>query len=401
MLLQTHPPYEKEPHDSYVCHRTAQAWEMAKLLRGAAERGHLVIGLGDFNMVPGSLPHRIVSAHAPVRDVWRVLHPDSSLGPADDAAEKARRRPIPTAEYNVRENGATSDSIYNTWRWSKKQQKLLGPGKPPATVPPDSIDRRGKRLDYIFAGTGDRDSLGGDDDGDGGWVVKRVTVGMLDRHPELGCSLSDHFSVEATLALPAAKSGTGFSATAAEKKDEYPASPNGNGTTNGHDVALLNGTYLLSPRPSSAHISAAGDDDDDHHHHGGQPLAAVPTEDRSLPPSTYDEILASIHRYALRERAQQRWRGAHFLASVAVAAGCLAAVWFSPRAGVAFALVLVSSLGLAAGTVDGLIALLFVNSEVRALREFEWEVMNAKGVAAGGPAPVALALEEEERVDGW
>ncbi|KAG9800288.1 inositol phosphosphingolipid phospholipase C, partial [Aureobasidium melanogenum] len=31
-----HAPYEAEPNDSYICHRTAQAWEIAKLMRGAA-----------------------------------------------------------------------------------------------------------------------------------------------------------------------------------------------------------------------------------------------------------------------------------------------------------------------------------------------------------------------------
>ena len=138
-LSQTHAPYEQGPNDSYLCHRLAQAWEMSKLLRGAAERGHLVVGLGDFNMIPLSLEHRIITAYAPVRDTWRVLHPDSSVGPADHPAEKARRRPIPTAEFNILENGAASDGPYNTWRWSKQQQKLLGPGRPEVTVPPDTI----------------------------------------------------------------------------------------------------------------------------------------------------------------------------------------------------------------------------------------------------------------------
>jgi sphingomyelin phosphodiesterase 2 len=60
-------------------------------MRGAAEKGHLVIGLGDFNMVPLSLAHRLISTHAPVRDVWRLLHPDSSVGAAVDQVEKVRR----------------------------------------------------------------------------------------------------------------------------------------------------------------------------------------------------------------------------------------------------------------------------------------------------------------------
>jgi sphingomyelin phosphodiesterase 2 len=80
-------------------------------MRGAVERGHLVLGLGDFNMRPMSLAHRIITTHGGVHDTWRVLHPDSSLGAADDLQEQNRRRPIPTAEYNVVENGVTSDSV--------------------------------------------------------------------------------------------------------------------------------------------------------------------------------------------------------------------------------------------------------------------------------------------------
>ena len=130
----THSPYD----NSYDCHRVAQAWEISKLLRGAAERGHLVIALGDFNMIPLSLMHRIITAHAPVRDLWRVLHPDSSVGAAHHEAEKARRRPIPTAEFNILENGAASDGSYNTWRWPSVEQKKLGLGKPHITVSPDT-----------------------------------------------------------------------------------------------------------------------------------------------------------------------------------------------------------------------------------------------------------------------
>jgi sphingomyelin phosphodiesterase 2 len=135
----THAPYEGgKPDDSYLCHRTAQAWEIAKLLRGAAERGHLVLAMGDFNMIPMSPEHQLITGLAPVRDVWRILHPDSSWGPTHHPAEEARRRPTPTAEFNIQENGAASDGPYNTWRWTKSQQKLLGVGKRPVTVPPDT-----------------------------------------------------------------------------------------------------------------------------------------------------------------------------------------------------------------------------------------------------------------------
>ncbi|SPQ17849.1 f056e23d-6343-4c7b-ba98-35a98eb108b9 [Thermothielavioides terrestris] len=399
----THAPYEGgKPNDSYLCHRTAQSWEIAKLLRGAAERGHLVIAMGDFNMIPMSLEHQLVTALAPVRDTWRVIHPDSSVGPADHPAEMARRRPVPTAEFNIQENGAASDGPYNTWRWTKAQQKLLGPGKPPVPVAPDTPDRRGKRLDYIFAGSGDIHALGG------GWVVKRVRVGMMMRHPEFGCSLSDHFAIESTLAFhplretqpsppppplaakpasDATASNRDSSPTAAtatvlpsdEPRPPTPAEPKA-------ESALHNGAYLQlqSPTPSSDH-------DPDNPGTGPIPAASQirsflnPSPD-ALSPTAYDEILSLIRSYTARERAQLTWRAAHFFLAVLVTVACLVGVWFSPHNYVSFILVLVSSLGLTAGTVDGLLALLFFRSELKALKEFEWEVRNAKGALVRGGA---------------
>lgn len=38
-----HAPYEKEPYDSYICHRTAQAWEVAKFMRHAGGGWELVL----------------------------------------------------------------------------------------------------------------------------------------------------------------------------------------------------------------------------------------------------------------------------------------------------------------------------------------------------------------------
>ncbi|PTB76031.1 hypothetical protein M440DRAFT_1333488 [Trichoderma longibrachiatum ATCC 18648] len=86
--------------------------------------------------------------------------------------------------------------------------------------------------------------------------------------------------------------------------------------------------------------------------------------------------------YMAREVRQRYWRGVHFFASVLVWLGCLVAVWFSPRNFVAFILMLVASLGLTTGVVDGLLALLFFWSEIRALREFEWEIQTARALAS-------------------
>ncbi|KAI9727267.1 MAG: phospholipase C type enzyme [Chrysothrix sp. TS-e1954] len=310
-----HAPYEREPHDSYICHRTAQAWEIAKLMRGAAERGHLVIGLGDFNMIPSSLAHRLITAHAPVDDAWRILHPDSSLGAAENPLEQARRKPMPTVSYNLIENGTTCDSAQNTWRWDKERQKSLDKGKN-IEVSNEVSDPRAKRLDYIFIGQGP-------------WLVEDVQVGMTGRHPTLLCSLSDHFSVETTL----------------RHKDRS--------------------NFLSEEKASNATL----------------PSALDVTTTSSLPASVYDEILAMIDSYNARERQQRRLRLAHFVGSIVTSIGCLVAVWWSPHNFVSFLLMLLSTFGLLAGVIDGLIGGLFVSSEIRALKEFEWEIRRAQEMA--------------------
>ena len=103
----------------------------------------------------------------------------------------------------------------------------------------------------------------------------------------------------------------------------------------------------------------------------------------SLTADTYDMILEMIHKYVQREQSQLRWRLAHFVVSVIVSIGCFIGVWWTgdhlPY--VAFILVLVSTLNFGAGILDGLIGGLFMSSELRALKEFEWEVQNAKQIA--------------------
>ena len=314
-----HAPYEKEPHDSYICHRTAQAWEIAKLMRGAAERGHLVIGLGDFNMVPSSFAHMLIRAHSPVQDVWQVLHPDSSVAAAVNPVEQKRNKPVPPAEFNLHENGATCDGRFNTWRWTEAERKRLDKGED-VVVDKDAPDPRGKRLDYIFVGDGGYPPLFPEPK----WSVESVRIAMTERHPTLRCSLSDHFAVEAVVTRNSSRPGSSYEE---------------------------NATQTIPPNASMA-------------------------------PDTYDRILDMIHKYVLRERSQRRWRLAHFIVSVFVSIGCFVGVWWTgdhlPY--VAFILVLVSTLSFGAGILDGLIGGLFVSSELRALKEFEWEVRNAKRI---------------------
>ncbi|KAL3419088.1 endonuclease exonuclease phosphatase [Phlyctema vagabunda] len=356
-----HAPYESEPNDSYICHRTAQAWEIAKLMRGAAERGHLVLGLGDFNMIPQSLAHRLICTHSPVQDVWLSHHPDSSIGAAIDSIEKARRRPIPVAEFNIEENGTTCDSVLNTWRWNKGQQQLLGPGKPEIDVSLDTVDPKAKRLDYIFANTG----IDPSNPARGGWVVKDVKVGMLFRHPTLQCSLSDHFSVEATLIH------------SSSQEFNFPGRP---------ESIVNNGAFLQSPSTHDLTTDVLE-----------RQLRMDIGKDEFLPIQTYDEILAMIAKYTLRERKQRRYRLGHFVGSVFISIGCWIAVWWSPKNYISFLLMLLSSLGLGAGIIDGLIGGLFVGSEIRALKEFQWEIISTKAAAGGDHDGIG----NEEGIKDW
>ena len=385
---QTHAAYG-EAQDSYLVHRTAQAWEMAKHLRGAVEHGHLVLAVGDFNTVPSSTAYHLIASGAAVHDVWRVLHPDGSLGPADDMSEPTPERPVPTVAVNLAENGATCDSVLNTWRWDGTRQKRLaraangriGAGADvweagEFSVPLDTPDPKAKRIDYIFASTGDVTALGG------GWVVKSAGVGMTARHPTLGCNLSDHFSVEATLVFHSSAPGA--------TKDVNPK----NKASSDDDEAatrVSGGTYLHSPSETTG--SSASSRGSLRRSYDVQLSSA--NNKSSIPPATYDEILDQLHNYLSRERRQRRWRGAHGFLSVAVAVGCYVGVWFSPANWVSFILVLVSSLELVAGTLDGLLALLFFGSEIRALEEFEWEIVNAKAMATG-----MMPMEEEARDKG-
>ena len=303
-----HAPYEQEPRDSYLCHRTAQAWEIAKLMRHAAERGHMVLGLGDFNMIPLSLAHRLVEAHSPARDIWRVVKPQSAIGAAKDAVEKARGRPVPSAEHCLVEHGATCNSVFNTWRWSKQMRKDLEKGRD-THIDPETPDPRAKRLDYIFLS--DNTAETGSE-----WSIDSVEVGMTMRHPTLRCSLSDHFSIETTLSRKAVTSDK-----------------------------------------------------------------ALPTMTSFLPLESYDLILDMISTYDWRERRQRRLRLAHFVAEIGISIGCFVAVWWSPRNYVAFILMIISTLGLGAGILDGIMGGLFVGSELRALREFKHEIRRARDQA--------------------
>ncbi|KAF8433841.1 Endonuclease/exonuclease/phosphatase [Terfezia claveryi] len=173
-----HAPYEKG-EDSYLCHRTAQAWQLSKLLRASVQRGHIPIALGDFNMLPKSLAHHIITTHGLVSDSWLSAYPHTPDTPLH-------------AAYNLTTLGATCDSILNTWRLESTQSDF------PSSESPDPD---AQRLDYIFHSP----------------LVSRVReikVGFTELYklpgkPKPGkgvmrggmVSLSDHFSVQVKLEI--------------------------------------------------------------------------------------------------------------------------------------------------------------------------------------------------------
>jgi sphingomyelin phosphodiesterase 2 len=351
-----HAPYEKEPNDSYICHRTAQAWEIAKLMKGALEKGNLVLGLGDFNMVPLSFAYVLVETRGGVKDVWRMLKPASSVGASIDAAESERRKKMnektcPTVHESLGDHGHTCDSILNTWRWNQAHREGLAKGID-RQIEPEEQDPRAKRLDYIFFG-----GFGAD------WSVDEVKVSLTERHPTLRCSLSDHFAVEATIS-PSVNSKRALKTVEVSGVLRAPD----------------------SRRPSEDIVEI---DEKDF-----KSVMSRSSIEFHLEPSFYEEILAMIETYTLRERKQRRWRLGHFAGSVFVSLGSFVAIWWSPTNYVSFNLILISTLGIMAGTLDGLIGGLFVGSELRALKEFEWEVRNALQLA-GGPSM------QEARLKDW
>lgn len=350
-----HAPYEREPNDSYICHRTAQAWEIAKLMRDARLRGSIVVGLGDFNMVPMSFAHVLIEDRGSVRDVWREIYPASSIGASIDAAEADRRHRLqiaatPDVKESLYEHGHTCDTIMNTWRWNEAHRKALEKGRD-RTIEADELDPRAKRLDYIFFGGLDK-----------GWEVKDVKVTMMQRHPDLHCSLSDHLAVSATIAR-GAPSKKPLLEVEASGPSLHPDT--GIATEDVVDMSKKDLAKVISQEPTKTLISE----------------------------KFYEQILAMIEKYTLRERKQRRWRLGHFVGSALFSIGSFVAVWWSKYNYVAFVLLLISTFGIMAGTIDGLIGGLFVGSEIRALAEFEWEVRNAMYMA-GGPDQEEVPLRD-------
>ncbi|KAA8907530.1 Endonuclease/exonuclease/phosphatase [Sphaerosporella brunnea] len=321
-----HAPYEEK--DTYLCHRTAQAWEIAKLLRGAVQKGHVAIGLGDFNMIPSSLAHRLISTHGLVSDSWLSAYPDTP-----DVAPPGR-----SAQYNIETMGVTCDSVLNTWR-------MHGLTLPP----PETNDPGGKRLDYIFHSPTNSS-------------VRSVKVGMtepMDMPSQTGgkggagrnCSLSDHFSIEVQLAL------------APNYEQQRALADAKNPTPVSHESLI---DFAGPARAREAEMS----------HQIGEKGG-----EKYLPSDIIEEIFAVHKEYNDREIKEKKWRIAHFFLSVIVLILLHVAIWWSPHNGVAFLIMVLGWIIAVTGVLDGLIGFMFTGSELRALAEFAEEMKMYQHIA--------------------
>ncbi|KNZ53888.1 hypothetical protein VP01_310g11 [Puccinia sorghi] len=176
------------PHDVPApewkrAHRTAQAWELAKLVKASAERGRTVFVCGDLNSVPSSLPITLLQSYGQLRDSWTASHPQGLPTLSTDEASYR------TA---IQEEGITCDSLINTFTASKSAANRGAKGY-------------GKRLDYILyrpaaRRLSRRDRLGRCQTewvDDQNIICDHCQVVLTDPIPVFGYSYSDHFAVEA------------------------------------------------------------------------------------------------------------------------------------------------------------------------------------------------------------
>lgn len=250
-------------------------------------------------MIPSSLAHRIISTHGLVADSWLSAFPDTPSVIPDNTI----------ASDGLEFHGATCDSVLNTWR------------TPKGMVPtPESQDPRAKRLDYIFHSPKHSS-------------VKAIKVGMTEPVEINGQkhSLSDHFSVEVTLAL----------------------------LPNQHQQYALSRGLSMEPVPHDRLIEIAGDARAEE----AEIVNQVGEKDEQyLPQDVLEEILAVRKKYYEKEVREKSMRLGHFWASIPALVAVHVGVWWSPHNGVAFMLTFLAWVIAVTGGLNGLIGFIFVNS---------------------------------------
>ncbi|KAI1457282.1 Endonuclease/exonuclease/phosphatase [Annulohypoxylon moriforme] len=373
------------PSNEYLCHRVSQAWELAKFLQTTSQHRHgraLVVLLGDLNAEPTSLPYRILKQLVPdMHDTW-VQHSSQykNTPEHDQGIGNARRE-----EASI-QSGVTYGSPYNTWMWTRAQraQYLGRPGTSTSELvsPAEAGREQAARIDYVFANVSPlqpcstpryhketgvdptTDRLEGDNEagnsgnicqGSSVWTVKSTKVGMTDRHPTLGCSLSDHFSVEVTLAFEKIEQGI----LKNHKPSEEPRGSNPR-TITGLKEATSSETRIQESQ--GALIMAKS-------RHGPDTI------------ELFNKVIGVLDDYSKVLRRCAWWRKARLCAAGIVLAGSLVGVWIVGEPGWArFLLALVGALTSAFAGLDAWSSMSLDPTEKAALEELEWEVRNAKGI---------------------
>src|SRR3954454_7577748 len=131
--------------------------------------------MGDFNCEPGTLVHKLITAHGQMTDAWQSQHPST---PASISTTSINQQTLTPFDPNnaVIQKGYTSNSPLNTWSKISAKQAARD-------------QYAGQRIDFIFYRKTSRFWCSG----------SRVV--FTEKVPELGVSYSDHFGVEATFTL--------------------------------------------------------------------------------------------------------------------------------------------------------------------------------------------------------
>ncbi|KAG9295522.1 hypothetical protein G9A89_000173 [Geosiphon pyriformis] len=171
----THAGYGSKKNDIYLGHRVSQAWELANILKSSAARGRNVIALGDFNNNPDSLLYKIITQHGQMIDAWPSQFPTTpaSISTTSVNQQISNSHDPATA---ISQKGVTSNSPLNTWsnRTAKDAERECNAGE---------------RIDYVFYRKTSR------------FWCSNVKVVFTETIPELNCTYSDHFGVEAVFTL--------------------------------------------------------------------------------------------------------------------------------------------------------------------------------------------------------
>lgn len=355
----------------------SQAWELSKILGAASRKCHgraLTILLGDLNTEPTSLPYRILQQFAPdIHDTWLQDSLRRTQGVRADQEAWWTDADV--------QSGVTYGSPRNTWMWTRTQRARYREEESNSTgevnFPADVGREEAARIDYVFASVqpdavpcnrktaendlptdgfgdkkGDNSSITQDVDG---WTVKSAKVGMMDRHPVLGCSLSDHFSVEVTFAFKKSKQVEGSMRTP-EPVDEP--------TNSGSGVL----TRPQEGSESNVHINELQE--------------TVAVDELLRKPDTVgflDEILHVLEDNGEMQKRSAWRRKARLIMACMVLAGSLAGVWVVGEPG--WARLLLALAGASASTTAALdiwANVSMTSAETAALGEFEWEVRNIK-----------------------